>query len=289
MKKVRVIYYTQTGQLKQLLDSLLGPLAEMSGVSTEYREVKPAVAYPFPWTRKAFLNVFPETFLEVPISLQEQPGHDQGGCDLVVLAFQPWYLSPSPPISTFLKTPEAGRMINRSPVLTVIGSRNMWQRSYERVKEMVEFQGGHLVGNIAFFDRAPNLVSVVTLAYWMFTGKKDCFLGMFPKPGVSEADIAGASRFGQAIGAALTGNGLDALEDTLRKLGAAETNDSLARLENRAKRIFNLWAEGIIKRPNIRQFLLNIFYVELIVGLIILSPLTALWGRLMKLFKKLSG
>lgn len=278
MKKILVIYYSQTGQLKQILESLLRPLSGNPAFSIEYLEIQPATAYPFPWTRSEFLEVFPETVLEKPIGLKPLETGDPGAYDLVILAFQPWYLSPSLPISTFLQTPEAGKLLQGADVLTVIGARNMWVKSFERVKERVENLGGHLRGNIVFIDRALNLVSVVTICYWMFTGKKDRCLGIFPPPGVPADDIAAAGKFGEGIGQALSQGGLNQLGRTLQKLGGGEINVSLARLENRAKKIFFLWAKAITKRPRIRKRLLNIFFVELLLALAIVSPVNSLLG-----------
>ena len=278
MKKILVVYYTQTGQLKQILDSLLLPMAGDRAFQIDYLKLQPTASYPFPWTRSAFLDVFPETVLELPIKLKSFSAPPTGPYDLVILAFQPWYLSPSLPITAFLQTPEAAGIIKGTDVISVIGARNMWVKSYERVKDRVENLRGRLRGNIVLVDRAPNLVSVVTICYWMFTGKKDRFGGLFPRPGVSDCDIAAAGKFGTVIGRALTDDRLEGLADALEKQDAVETNVSLARLENRAKKVFLLWAGAIAKRPHIRKRLLNIFFVELILALLIVSPINSLLG-----------
>ena len=285
MKKILVTYYTQSGQLKRILDSLLSPLSHSPDVVIDYLEIRPEQNFPFPWTRKQFLDVFPETVTETPVPLQPIPAGDQSRYDLMILAFQPWYLSPSLPVTSFLKTVEAAELLKTTPVLTVIGSRNMWLGSFDRVKAMVEAQGGRLCGNIAFVDRALNLVSVITIVYWMFTGKRDKYLGVFPRPGVSDEDIAAASRFGSAIRTALSDNRLDLLDRQLQKLDAAVINDSLARLEIRAKKIFGLWANTIRRNPKIRILLLNLFMAELIFALIFISPLNSFFGMISKLFR----
>lgn len=278
MKKILVVYYTQTGQLRQILDSLLQPLSGDPAFSIEYLEIRPATAYPFPWTRMEFLDVFPESVLEAPIDLKPFAAQQPGEYDLVLLAFQPWYLSPSLPMTAFLQSPETAKIIKGANVLTVIGARNMWVKSFERVKERVDNLGGRLRGNIVLIDRALNLVSFVTICYWMFTGKKDRFLGVFPPPGVPDADNNAAGKFGEVMGAALINNQLERLDETLQKIGGTKVNVSLARLENRAKKIFFLWARAITKRPRIRKRLLNVFFVELVLGLVIVSPLNSLLG-----------
>lgn len=285
MKSILIVYYTQTGQLRRIVDSLLKPLSADSRFSIDYLELKPQDPYPFPWTRMEFLNEFPETVMEVPVRLQPFETKSRTKYDLVILALQPWYLSPSPPVSTFLNGPVAETVIRGADVVTVIGSRNMWLGAFKIVKEKVEGLGGRLRGNIALVDRAPNLVSVITIVYWMFTGKKDNYLGIFPKPGVSEEDIAAASRFGAAIGPALIEDRLDGLEGELDGLGACEVNDSLCRLETRARKVFTLWAKLIIKHPKRRTLLLNLFFTELILALAIVSPINSLIGFIAKSLK----
>jgi hypothetical protein len=165
----------------------------------------------------------------------------------------------------------------------------MWIGAFNRVKEKIETLGGRMCGNIALVDRAPNLVSVITIVYWMFTGKKDNYLGIFPRPGVSDEDIAAAGKFGAAIGPALLENKLDRLEDELKNLGAYDINPSLARLETRARKVFTLWAKLIIKSPKRRTLFLNLFFTELIMALAVISPINSLIGFIAKSLKGNSG
>ena len=285
MKKILALYYSQTGQMKRILDALFLPLAKTPEIAVTYQEIKPQQAFPFPWTRKTFLNVFPESVLEMSVDLFPL---DIGGekPDLLVLAFQPWYLSPSLPVTAFLQTSMAAELIAGTKVLTVIGARNMWVQSLACVKSRIESLGGTLAGNIVLVDRAPNLVSLVTIAYWMFSGKKDRLWGIFPSPGVAESDIEGSSKWGKLLGSALIQNRLDDLEKNLISLGAAEINAPLARMEGRGKKIFLLWARAMIKYPQKRNLLLNLFFVELIVGIVILSPLYSLSNMVMGFFKR---
>ncbi|MDX9746130.1 MAG: hypothetical protein WCX84_09965 [Syntrophales bacterium] len=286
MKRILVVYYSQTGQLKRILDSMVKPISDNPSISIEYLEIRPSTSYPFPWTRHAFLEVFPECVLEKPIRLAPFEAMHSDSYDLIILGFQPWYLSPSLPVSTFLQSPEAKKLFRGAEVLTVIGARNMWIKSYERVKERLEHLGGRLRGNIVLIDRAPNLVSAVTICYWMFTGKKDRCLGLFPPPGVSESDIAAAEKYANAITPLLEQERMVEADEIPLTFGETEINVSLARLENRAKKIFFLWANAITKRPRVRKRLLNIFFVELILALAIVSPVNSLLGLVFNRFHK---
>ncbi|MEI6969904.1 MAG: dialkylresorcinol condensing enzyme DarA [bacterium] len=284
VKKILVIYYTQTGQLKQILDSMLRPLSTQE-FSIDYLEIQPVNAYPFPWSLRGFLDVFPESVLEEPVDLKPGPAVNPGEHDLIILAFQPWYLSPSLPVTAFLKSPAAARLLKGANLLTVIGARNMWVKSFERVKAQVETLGGTIRGNIVLVDKAPNLVSLVTICYWMFGGRKARFLGVFPAPGVSGADIEAASSCGGIIRQALLDGRILQLDDILQQCGGAGRNLSLARLENRAKRVFLLWAGQIRKRPRLRKVLLGAFFLELVLAFVIVSPLNSLLGLVLNKFK----
>ena len=67
----------------------------------------------------------------------------------------------------------------------------------------MENLGGRLRGNIVLIDRALNLVSVVTICYWMFTGRKIVAWAFSRRQACPTADIAAAGKFGAEIGPAL--------------------------------------------------------------------------------------
>ena len=64
-KKILVIYYTQSGQLENILDRFTAPLIEAGNVVEKVR-VHVANDYPFPWTGKSFFAVMPDCVLGVP-------------------------------------------------------------------------------------------------------------------------------------------------------------------------------------------------------------------------------
>ena len=97
MKRVLVVYYTQSGQLKEIIDSVLSPLTE---VTIDFLPIDTAEPFPFPWTDEAFFGAFPESYLQIPQPLKPfQVAHTD--YDLVILGYQVWYLSPSIPFNSF--------------------------------------------------------------------------------------------------------------------------------------------------------------------------------------------
>lgn len=181
-KKVLAIYYTQSGQMAEVIDSFTSPLVD-SGILVEKVVIKPLADYNFPWTGKRFFSVMPSCVLGIPEPLEPLSLHEKF-YDLVILGYQPWFLSPSIPSNSLLHNEEFLALLKGAPVVTISTARNMWINAFVRVRNLLKDAGATLVGNIALVDRHPNPVSFVTIFYWMLSGKKERYLNVFPKPGI---------------------------------------------------------------------------------------------------------
>ena len=118
--------YSQTGQLREVADALAAPLVA-HGWDIRWVDVQPRVAFPFPWPIRRFFGVFPAAVDPEALVELVEPAGGFGRTraeELVILAYQVWYLAPSLPIRSLLKAhPEAFR--NRR-VVSLIACRNMW-------------------------------------------------------------------------------------------------------------------------------------------------------------------
>ena len=164
-KKVLAIYYTQSGQFTEIIDSLTAPLVA-DGASLEKVIIKPVVDFNFPWTGKRFFSVMPDCVLGVATEL-EPVAWNETAYDLIILGYQPWFLSPSIPSNSLLSLPEFRALLKDTPVITVSAARNMWLNAYDRIRKSLNEAGANLVGNIALIDKHPNPVSFITIFYWM--------------------------------------------------------------------------------------------------------------------------
>ena len=279
-KKVLAIYYTQSGQMKEIMASFTAPLIE-AGVDVEYAQIKPVEDFQFPWTGGSFFSVMPDCVLGDTRAIEE-PSFEQEKYGLIILGYQPWFLSPSIPSNSLLHNEKFKKLIAGTPVVTISEARNMWINAYVRVRKMLGEAGAKHVGNIALFDRHPNPVSFVTIFYWMLTGKKEKYLNLFPKPGVDEKDISGAGKFGQIVAEHLAINSWDSLQDKLLEQKAVEIKYPLMFIEARAKPIFKAWAKIISKRKNKAPWLSAFKYylfAALFLGAPILLTLDAVFLR----------
>jgi len=248
MKEVLVLYYSQTGQLSDILKNIASTISEEK-INISYCEIIPEKQFPFPWKEEEFYDAFPETFLQIPVPLEAIPAEIlQKKYDLIILGFTTWYLTPSIPINSFLKSEEAKILFANTPIVTVSASRNMWIMAQEKVKKLLIANKAKLVGNIALTDRNLNHISVITIVHWLMGGKKTKLWGIFPKPGVSNKDIENASRFGIPIKEALLQNEYSNLQQNLLNVGAVKVDPSLIATDIRGNVVFTKWANHLIKK-----------------------------------------
>ncbi len=289
-KNVLVVYYSQSGQLKQIIDSILKDVEKNKNVSITYESLKPKKPYPFPWTRYEFCDVLPESRKGIPCLLRPLKCDLETKYDLVIIAYTIWFLSPSIPINSFFNTREAKLILKNTPVLTIIGCRNMWCLSQHKIKQSIHKLKGNLTGNIVLRDRAPNLIGILTIARWMLTGKKNRIFGIFPKPGVSDTDIKKASRFGQPIvDALLKRKQFNVDQKELNKKGAVTINETLLSMEKRISKIFDIWAKFILKKGNAgdrkRKNRIWSFYIYLNVVIVFIVPLITIFAPIVRMLR----
>lgn len=283
MRQVLVVHYSQTGQLGRLVQSVCAPLLARDDVQVDFLAVQPATPYPFPWPFLTFFSIFPETVLMRPEALQPLQVDADKRYDLVILAYQVWFLSPSRPITSFLASPEAARLLKDTPVVTLIGCRNMWLMAQEKLKVRLDALGARLVDNIVLTDECGSAASFLATPLWMFSGRQQPFAWL-PKAGISDAEIAGARRFGVAIGERLA-FGAPIEQPMLRGLGAVRVDEKLIASERVGTRSFKVWGKllaALGPQHSLRRRAGLIVYIVFLLSLILtVVPVTAVLKKLL--------
>jgi hypothetical protein len=274
--KAAVFYYTQSGQALNVVRSICAPFDEVV-----YKQILPQHAYPFPWSRERFFDVFPETRLGLPPSgIETIDFADVADADVVIVAGQSWYLSPSLPLQSFFNDEQVRRYLRGRDVVFVNACRNMWLMTARKIKGYVKDVGARLVGHIVMQDGAANLVSVLTIIRWLMYGQKQGG-GLLPAAGVSETDIAKASRFGELIRRSVEKNALHRLQPDLLAAGAIGYKPSILFLEKAGHRMFGLWARFIRRRGGLgnpdRRRRVDMFCAYILFVLFALSPFAQLF------------
>ncbi|WJS95838.1 dialkylresorcinol condensing enzyme DarA [Flavobacterium johnsoniae] len=274
MKNVLIIYYSQSGQLESIARNIAKPFLNSEEINLTFHEIQLEKPFPFPWNKDSFFDAFPESFLQIPTALKPVPEEILNTkFDLVLFHYQVWYLSPSIPINSFLKSDDAKKILNNTPVITISGSRNMWIMAQEKIKVLLRKANANLVGNVALVDRVGNLISVITIVEWMFSGVKKKYLGVFPLPGVSEKDIQESDKFGEIMLDSLQKNNFTELQPKLVNAGAVKISSYLVTVDKTANKIFTKWSNIISKNQKNRKQLLKVFNVYLFLAIWLISPI----------------
>lgn len=268
-KKILVVYYSQSGQLKSVLDSITSGITDNTSIT--FKELKPAREFPYPWGFFSFFEIFPECVHMDGCEIKQLDLYEEE-YDLVILGYQPWFLSPSLPISGFLKTEEAKQLLSNKPVITVIGCRNMWLMAQEKVKKALFGIGATLIDNVVLIDQGNSLATFITTPRWMFTGKKDRFCGILPEAGISKTEIQNAARFGKAIDHALRNNLEKEKKSILTGLKAVTINEKIVKSEEIGHKSFLIWGR-ILKAFSVpsskRRKALLLAYISFLLTLIV--------------------
>jgi hypothetical protein len=282
-KRILVLHYSQTGQLDRVLESVVAPLQQDPSIVVDFLELHPANPYPYPWPVIRFINAFPESVHETGCELALDTSGLKDSYDLVILGYQVWYLAPSIPVSAFLQSDLAEKLLKDTPVVTVIACRNMWLQAHEKVRRHMDRLGARLVGNMALVDEGGSAASFLSTPLWLLTGKRGPYRFGIPRAGVSDSDIAGARRFGDALSRRLHSD--QPLDETVwQGMGAVEIRDKLIPSEKIASRSFYLWGKLFLAcgGPNapLRKPLAVVYLVFLITMILTLVPISALLKKL---------
>lgn len=277
MKRILVVYYSQTGQLGEIMDSIVTPIRASSECSVTVARLKPKQPFAFPWSFWGFFDTFPECIHDDPTPIEPLPLADDAEFDLVILGYQVWFISPSLPTTAFLQSEQAKRLLRGKPVITVIGCRNMWLMAQERVKKQLQKLGAALIDNVALAERTHGAKSVITTPWWLLSGNKGPYLGgLLPRAGVWQSDIDGAARFGKTIADEFPKRDAGDTRPMLWGMGAVIIHPGLISSEQVVQRSFRLWGKLLraCGKPGtpLRRVVLGLYVVFLVAMLLTIVP-----------------
>lgn len=275
VKQILLIHYSQSGQGKAIAENILSGFPSEETMVDQY-PLQPNPPYPFPWTSDRFFDAMPESVEGIPCHLEIPEGNFDKHYDLILFVYPVWYLSPAIPAAAFLQSAQARKLMSGKPVVTISGLRNMGVAALNDVKKYLSEIGAQHAGNIALRDTHNNLVSVLTIIRWLMKGQKEASKNL-PEAGVKQKDIAAASRFGKLISEALKEQDLQNLNEDLIKTGANDLDYAVMNMELKAKRIFGIWSQLILKKGSAgdsrRIKRVRLFKYYLLAVIFVVSPI----------------
>lgn len=283
MKKILVIYFSQTGQAKRAIDAVLKPFNNPDLFQIDYELIQPKVPFQYPWKYSVFMDAFPENVFGIPCELEPLKVDPNTNYDLIFIAYQPWFLSICRPINSFLQSEEAKKLLFNKPVITIINCRNMWLGAQEKMKVHLHKHQSKLVGNMIFPDRSGNITSLITVLAFELKGVKEKFMGIFPKYGVTDVDLSNGTKMGEKILSAVQSNNYSGLQSEIVKAGLTDIKPNLMIMEGRGRALFPHYAKFILKKgpsgSKERQTRVKIFGIVLPTVIFLASPLITIIAR----------
>ena len=287
VKKVLVLYYSQSGQLNRVVDSFVSKLPDKE-IKVDVRAIEPKVRYPYPWSFYKFAVEFPEAVLMEGCEVNEIKNLEDD-YDLIILGYTIWFLSPSTPIVGFMKSAQARKIFHNKPVVTLIACRDMWVMAQEKMKELLKNVGAKLIDNVALTDQGKGIYSFVTTPRWLLSGKKNSFF-IFPPAGILEREIDQAARFGKRLNEALKQDREKEFKPLLENLGAVNVNGKLIASEVIATRSSKIWAKFIklfgSKDSLGRRLAVTLYSVFLVILVFTIVPLNIMVRKILNIFQK---
>ncbi len=263
MKNLLVVYYSQTGQLKDIILHFIKPFENTYHI--DFAEIK-CEEFVFPITCKQFFDVFPEAVLKIPCGIEVKI--EDKNYDAIILGFQPWFLHTSIPFNSFMQTERFKNLVKGKPVILVMDSRNSWRNALHEVSTTVENFQGIIKGRYVFRDTSKNFRGFLALCYWLFTGKKKSPCKSIPQGGIEQEVINHAGLHGQS--ALSSFNSSDSVYSVIPSV--SEEYTSLG-YEQYAIAKYEKWA-SFIGKDNFRhrRFRLTLFRIWILFMLAFAAP-----------------
>ena len=244
MKRILVVYYSQSGEVRRAAESLVQPLTS-AGVELVWSPIVPRVEYPLPWRNvHRFFNEMPECVLGFPPEIAPPAFSPDDYFDLVILAYPVWFLSPAPPVQALFRT-EHARVFRGRKTLTLTVSRNMWNRASLKMKRLLAEAGAVHIDNVVATHQGPVWATFITTPRALLTGKRNRLWGVLPPAGIGDREFQRLRSLGEAIARQLSALDSPDARPLLRGLGAAEVNRRYVIAECVAAGVFPFWARVI--------------------------------------------
>jgi hypothetical protein len=275
--RVLLLWWSQTGQLRDAAEAFMAPL-EAAGCSVTRAQLRPMQAYPFPWSPPEFFGAFADTVAGPAPALEPCGVSLEENYDLIVLAYQVWFLAPSPPARALFSAPIA-KLLADTPVITLVACRNMWYSAAVQMRALADHAGARFAGSVVAVDSSPPWATFVMTPRWLMTGRTDPLLGM-PSPGIGAEGTAVMASAGRELAKRLSAGA-----PAMMLQADTAVDPTLAAVDRLAANAFRAWAHAIRAAPDqfgIRRCLNAAFCVWLVVAIVTVMPVLAIAHRILR-------
>jgi hypothetical protein len=269
MNRALVISYSHTGQTEMAVSTFARGFSE--NIACDFAIITPLEKFEFPWKMRNFFRAFPRCVAGLAPEVQSLDIAWQN-YDLVILAYQVWFLSPSLPIQGFLNSSQAQNLKNKK-IITLVTCRNLWHSAFYTIRKALRNLGAEHLGQVTLCETSPVWATFVTTPRWLLTGKKGPFL-FFPAAGISPMDFVQLEQKGRRLSQSWQDSSGSAVSASA--LGSNLSSVALAQMDQIGIQLFRFWTRLILKLSNApgvwQDFLLLVFRMNLILVILVATP-----------------
>lgn len=201
-KRVLLVYYTFTQQTGSVIDVMAGALkargCEVTQALIEFTDPhysKRFAKLPMRFPVLKIVGMLPAQARHKTGEIGIPPEAREGDYDLVVFGSPTWWLTTNMPVRSYLKSPEARKILDGKPFAAAYISRRYWKDNIKTIRELGEAGGGTWAGETHFVSAGGQVMSMVSwLTFMFFGGPKERLLGIkLPSPNL-QPDFAEQAR-----------------------------------------------------------------------------------------------
>ena len=214
--RVLLLYYSYSGQARKVLETA-GEVFRERGY-----EVVPAAIeftdpqYSEPFSRFPLQRVWPDMLSVLKAQGRGELGGikipdvvTDGEYDLICLGSPTWWKTVSMPMRTFLKSPEAQKVLSGKPFAVFVVCRQYWLENLTAVRELAQEQGGRFIDEIHYTYPGDTVRSMMALTSYLGSGEnRKRYLGVpIPPTNVQPEQLTRARTFAAGLADRLFGTG----------------------------------------------------------------------------------
>src|SRR4051794_12355281 len=154
---VLIVYYTYTQQALKVAEAMADRLRErgcdvkLAKIElTDERWAERFTRFPLKHPYGDVLGMLGAQLRGATGEIQIPEEAQAGDYDLVVIGSPTWFFKPSVPIRSYLKSDEAGRVLDGTPFAIYVVCRRYWSINMKGVKKLATKRGGTYLDNLHF-------------------------------------------------------------------------------------------------------------------------------------------
>jgi hypothetical protein len=200
--RVLFVYYTYTQQSQRVAEAMAEVLRERGSdvrlASLEFTDKRWAERF----TRMPLRHAIFDVVGMLPAQVRGATGEigipddaREGDYDLICVGSPTWFFRPSVPVRSYLKSEEAGRILDGKRFTAFVVCRRYWSINLRAVKKLGTKRGGEYVDGVHFSFAGGQVRSLLSLISYFGKGEnRERYLGVKIPPSNLKPDYAEEAR-----------------------------------------------------------------------------------------------